>query len=52
MLIESMAGKSGALNGNAYDATPFTFDEQQTAYTYFGEQLRASGYVEWVPGKR
>jgi DNA-directed RNA polymerase I subunit RPA2 len=45
MLIESMAGKSGALNGNAYDATPFTFDEQQTAYTYFGEQLRASGYA-------
>jgi DNA-directed RNA polymerase I subunit RPA2 len=38
------AGKSGALNGNAYDATPFTFDEQQTAYAYFGEQLRASGY--------
>lgn len=44
MLIESMAGKSGALQGNCYDATPFSFDEKNTAYAHFGDQLRQAGY--------
>lgn len=46
MLIESMAGKSGALNGMFQDATPFTFHESgdKVAVDYFGEQLQQAGY--------
>ncbi|TFY76650.1 hypothetical protein EWM64_g7363 [Hericium alpestre] len=44
MLVESMAGKSGAMHGLAQDATPFTFSETDTAIDYFGKQLLASGY--------
>jgi len=46
MLIESMAGKSGALHGFFQDATPFSFHEtgDKLAVDYFGEQLQASGY--------
>lgn len=44
MLIESMAGKAGAMHGIAQDATPFTFSEDDTPVAYFGEQLRAAGY--------
>ncbi|CAF89806.1 unnamed protein product, partial [Tetraodon nigroviridis] len=44
MLIESMAGKSGALHGLSHDATPFTFSEDTSALEYFGEMLRAGGY--------
>lgn len=46
MLIESMAGKSGALNGMFQDATPFTFHESgdKVAVDYFGEQLQHAGY--------
>uniref|UniRef100_A0A7N6BN88 DNA-directed RNA polymerase subunit beta n=1 Tax=Anabas testudineus TaxID=64144 RepID=A0A7N6BN88_ANATE len=44
MLIESMAGKSGALHGLCHDATPFTFSEENSALEYFGEMLRAGGY--------
>ena len=46
MLVESMAGKAGALHGHFQDATPFSFHESgdQTSIDYFGEQLRASGY--------
>lgn len=46
MLIESMAGKSGALNGQFQDATPFTFHESgdKVAVDYFGEQLQLAGY--------
>jgi DNA-directed RNA polymerase beta subunit len=44
MLVESMAGKAGALHGRFHDATPFRFSEQHRAVDYFGEQLRASGY--------
>ena len=45
MLIESMAGKAGALHGHFQNATPFQFDERNTAVDYFGEQLKAAGYV-------
>ena len=44
MLIESMAGKAGAMHGLAQDATPWTFGEDDTPVEYFGEQLRAAGY--------
>ncbi|KZT42967.1 beta and beta-prime subunits of DNA dependent RNA-polymerase [Sistotremastrum suecicum HHB10207 ss-3] len=44
MLVESMAGKAGAMHGLAQDATPFTFSEEDTAIDYFGKQLRAAGY--------
>jgi len=46
MLIESMAGKSGALHGMYQDATPFSFHESgdKLAVDHFGEQLRAAGF--------
>jgi DNA-directed RNA polymerase I subunit RPA2 len=46
MLIESMAGKSGALHGMFQDATPFSFHESgdKIAVDYFGEQLQSAGY--------
>jgi len=46
MLIESMAGKSGAMHGNFQDATPFSFHESgdKIAVDHFGEQLQAAGY--------
>jgi len=46
MLIESMAGKAGALHGIYQDATPFSFHEtsDKLAVDYFGEQLQAAGY--------
>uniref|UniRef100_A0A665TZI2 DNA-directed RNA polymerase subunit beta n=1 Tax=Echeneis naucrates TaxID=173247 RepID=A0A665TZI2_ECHNA len=44
MLIESMAGKSGALHGLSHDATPFTFSEENSALEHFGEMLKAGGY--------
>lgn len=44
MLIESMAGKSGALHGCYQDSTPFQFYEKDRAVDYFGEQLKAAGY--------
>lgn len=45
MLIESMAGKSGALHGCYQDATPFTFHEKNRIIDYFGDELRSSGYA-------
>ena len=44
MLIESMAGKAGAMHGIAQDATPWNFGEHDTPVDYFGEQLRTAGY--------
>ncbi|CAG5129269.1 unnamed protein product, partial [Candidula unifasciata] len=44
MMIESMAGKAGALHGLYLDATPFTFSESQPAIDYFGQMLTAGGY--------
>ncbi|RDB20093.1 putative DNA-directed RNA polymerase I subunit RPA2 [Hypsizygus marmoreus] len=44
MLVESMAGKAGAMHGLAQDATPFKFSEEDTAIDYFGKQLLAAGY--------
>jgi DNA-directed RNA polymerase I subunit RPA2 len=46
MMVESMAGKAGALHGIYQDATPFAFHESgdKNSVDYFGEQLRAGGY--------
>jgi len=44
MLLESMASKSGALNGEFYDSTPFKFDEKNRAVDHFGAKLLANGY--------
>ena len=44
MLIESMAGKSGAIHGKFHDSAPFVFHDQQMAVTVFSEQLSAAGY--------
>ncbi|KAL8830982.1 MAG: hypothetical protein Q9191_001131 [Dirinaria sp. TL-2023a] len=44
MLVESLAGKSGALHGLAQDSSPWRFDEEHTATDYFGDQLLAAGY--------
>eukprot|EP00940_MAST-03C_sp_MAST-3C-sp2_P000348 g348.t1 len=44
MLIESMAGKAGAMHGIFQDSTPFRFHEKHRAADYFGEQLRSAGY--------
>eukprot|EP00501_MAST-03F_sp_TOSAG23-6_P001162 GSMAST32.ASY1.ANO1.1206.1 assembled CDS len=44
MLVESMAGKAGALHGHFQDSTPFRFDENHRAVDYMGEQLKAAGY--------
>jgi DNA-directed RNA polymerase beta subunit len=44
MLVESMAGKSGAMLGEFQSSTPFRFNENQRVVDYFGEQLAAAGY--------
>jgi DNA-directed RNA polymerase I subunit RPA2 len=44
MMIETMAGKTAAMRGEVHDATPFVFDEQNTAIDYFGKQLADCGY--------
>jgi DNA-directed RNA polymerase I subunit RPA2 len=44
MLIESMAGKSGAMHGIYQDSTPFKFHEENRVIDYMGEQLAKAGY--------
>ena len=44
MLIESMAGKVGAMQGAFQNSTPFRFSDRQRVVDYFGEQLVGSGY--------
>jgi DNA-directed RNA polymerase I subunit RPA2 len=39
MLIESMAGKSSALNGNIVETHPFSVYEDDNVVKYFGDQL-------------
>ena len=46
MLVESMAGKSGALSGAFQDATPFRYDDgSATAAGTFGHALASQGYA-------
>lgn len=44
MMVECMAGKSGACHGLKHDATPFTFSETDPAADHFGKLLIAAGY--------
>ncbi|KAL4221906.1 DNA-directed RNA polymerase I subunit RPA2 [Mactra antiquata] len=44
MMIESMAGKSAAIFGDCYDATPFQFSEDDPAVDHFGNLLVKAGY--------
>lgn len=44
MLIESMAGKAGAMHGHFQDATPFQFHEQDRVVDHVGHQLKEAGY--------
>uniref|UniRef100_A0A182X7Q7 DNA-directed RNA polymerase subunit beta n=1 Tax=Anopheles quadriannulatus TaxID=34691 RepID=A0A182X7Q7_ANOQN len=44
MMIETMAGKTAACQGLVHDATPFRYDESNTAIDYFGRLLEQSGY--------
>ncbi len=48
MMIECMAGKSGALHGLVHDATPFKFGEEEghdvDAIDFFAKQLETAGY--------
>ena len=44
MLLESMAGKAGALHGFFPDSSPFQFHEENKAVDFVGEQLKRSGY--------
>lgn len=44
MLVETMAGKSGALQGLWQDCSSFKHDEKHPAGDYFGQQLLKSGY--------
>lgn len=39
MMIETMAGKVAALNGVSFDASPFVYNEENTAIGHFGEML-------------
>ncbi|CAH0721281.1 unnamed protein product, partial [Brenthis ino] len=44
MMIECMAGKAACLHGHVHDASPFRFNEKDTAINYFGRLLEAGGY--------
>nr|CAD2181756.1 unnamed protein product [Meloidogyne enterolobii] len=44
MMIESMAGKAAATHGDTFDASPFVFNEQNTAIEHFGKMLSRAGY--------
>ena len=39
MMIEMLAGKSGAIHGLVHDATPFKFSEDDDAIDHFAKQL-------------
>ena len=44
MLLESIAGKAGALHGHFQDATPFRFTEEERASDFFGRELAKAGF--------
>ena len=48
MMIESMAGKAGAMHGQCYDATPFKFSEDDSAIDHFGNMLLAGNSVKSI----
>lgn len=44
MLLESMAGKAGAVHGLDQDGTAFQFSENERAVDFFGKQLLDAGF--------
>jgi len=48
MLIEIMAGKAAAVKACCYDATPFTFTEDDDPITYFGHCLRKGQLIVYI----
>ncbi|PHH69222.1 hypothetical protein CDD80_6935 [Ophiocordyceps camponoti-rufipedis] len=46
MFMESLAGKAGALHGQAQDSTPFRYsdEEDKTAADFFGKMLLEAGF--------
>jgi len=44
MMIEFLAGKAASMHGHCYDATPFTFNEKESALVYFEDRLREAGF--------
>eukprot|EP00028_Trichosphaerium_sp_Am-I-7-wt_P012228 CAMPEP_0168526028 /NCGR_PEP_ID=MMETSP0405-20121227/11691_1 /TAXON_ID=498012 /ORGANISM="Trichosphaerium sp, Strain Am-I-7 wt" /LENGTH=179 /DNA_ID=CAMNT_0008548727 /DNA_START=70 /DNA_END=609 /DNA_ORIENTATION=+ len=44
MLIESMAAKSGCMDGKFQDATPFQFQGKENALEHFGKELVRHGF--------
>lgn len=44
MLIESLAGKSGAINGSFVNVDPFAKYEGNDVVKFFGEELVKNGY--------
>ena len=44
MLIESLAGKGGAMNGEFIDVKPFEKYEDDDVIDYFGRELVKKGY--------
>lgn len=43
-MIESMAGKAAAMHGQFYDASPFVFNEENTAIDHYGRLLTKAGF--------
>ncbi|KAJ6223465.1 hypothetical protein RDWZM_002010 [Blomia tropicalis] len=43
-MIETLAGKSGAMHGLVHDSTPFTFSEDNVASDYYGKLLEGCGF--------
>mmetsp|Transcript_27421 Transcript_27421/g.53486 ORF Transcript_27421/g.53486 Transcript_27421/m.53486 type:complete len:870 (-) Transcript_27421:1247-3856(-) len=44
VILESIIGKTGALDGVFHDTTPFRFGQNRAAIYHFGEKLRKSGF--------
>lgn len=51
MLIESLAGKSGSLNGKIQETKPFSTFENDDVVHYFGKQLLEKGKLGVLMGR-
>ena len=48
MMIECMAGKSGAVHGMVHDASPFRFSEDDTAIEHHGKLLEQGFFLVYI----
>ena len=44
VILESIIGKTGALDGIFHDSSPFKYGQNRVAINHFGEKLRKSGF--------